>query len=162
MAFPTEDYLKQPCEYLVLEGYRLWSKGIIKRDISCLNDTWNMFASQLGSRSGRLALDALSSFIKTLGLCSTYPLQSGPTGCDFVCRHEVLILGLLAGIQHDDETTVVLCLSELTCTNRSAEVLTAAEILAVTLRSLEKPLRPIPIKALRAILTDGVSTQTLQ
>lgn len=162
MAFSTEDYLKQPCEYLVLEGYRSWSKGIIKGDISCLNDTLNMFASQLGSRSGRLALDALSSFIKTLGLCSTCPLQSSPTGCDFVCRHEILILGLLAGIQHDDETAIMLCLNELSCTNRSAEVLTSAEILAVTLRNLDRALRPIPTKTIRAILTDGVSTQTLQ
>lgn len=162
MTSPTEDYLKQPCEYLVLEGYRSWSKGIIKGDISCLNDTWNMFAVQLGSKSGRLALDALSSFIKTLGLCAACPLQRSPSGCDFICRHEVLILGLLAGIQHDDETAVMICLNELSCTNRCVEVLTSAEILAVTLRSLEKTLRPIPTQTIRAILTDGVSTQTLQ
>ena len=162
MTSQIESYLNQPCEHLVLEGYRLWSKGIIKGDISCLNDTWNMFAIQLGSQSGRLALDALSNFIKTLGLCAICPLQSSPAGCDFICRHEVLILGLLAGIQHDDETAIMLCLNELSCTSRCSEVLTSAEILAVTMRSLEKMLRPIPTKTIRAILTDGVSTQTLQ
>lgn len=161
MHSTSHDYLKQASEHLILEGYRSWSKGIITGDKSCWNDTWNMFATKLGAQSGRLALDALSNFTKTLRICATCPLKSSPAGCDFVCRDEVLILGLLAGIQHGDETAITLCLDELSCPNRCDEVLTSAEVLAVTLRSLDRTLMLIPAQTIKAILTDGVSTQTL-
>jgi len=162
MDSAPHDYLKQPSAYLVLEGYRSWSKGIITGDISCWNDAWNMFAVKLGLQNGRLALDALSNFTKTLGICASCPLKSSPAGCNFVCRDEILILSLIAGIQHDDETVITLCIDELSCPNRYVEVLTSAEMLAVTLRSLDNILMPIPTQTIRAILTNGVSTETLQ
>ena len=162
MKISPEQYLGRTCEQLVLEGYRQWSSGIITGDYSHWEQTWNMYAKKLGTKDGRLALDALTQFTKTLGLCAICPLKTSPIGCHHLCRDEVFILGLLSGIQHDDEIAITLCLDGLTCTSRCEEVLTAAEILATTLRALDKVLLPVPAHTIKAILTENLSSPTLQ
>ncbi|MEM7214161.1 MAG: hypothetical protein AAF423_01365 [Pseudomonadota bacterium] len=162
MSHTARHYLGRPSEHLVLEGYRLWSSGIINGDYSKWENAWNLFANKLGINEGRLALDALTNFTKTLGLCAACPLKTSPVGCVSLCRDEVLILGLLSGIQHDDQTAIMLCLDALTCPSRCEEVLHAAEILATTLRTVEKSLLPVPANTIKFILTQNVSTNTLQ
>ena len=162
MNASPEQYLTRPSEHLVLEGYRQWSSGIITGDYSHWERVWNMFAAKLGAKQGRLALDALTQFTKTLGLCAVCPLKTSPIGCHHLCRDEVFILGLLSGIQHDDETAITLCLDGLTCPSRCIEVLIAAEILATTLQTLDKVLLPVPAHTIKAILTENLSSPTLQ
>jgi len=162
MSTATEQYLTRVSEKLVLEGYRRWSSGIITGDYSHWENVWNMYAVSLGAQEGRLALDALTQFTKTLGLCAICPLKTSPVGCHHLCRDEVFILGLLSGIQHEDETTITLCLDGLTCPSRCDEVLTAAEILATTLRALDKVLLPVPAHTIKAILAENLSSPTLQ
>ena len=162
MGTQAQAYLDRVSEQLILDGYRSWSKGLITGNVSLWNDVWNMFAVQLGTRNGKLALDALSNFTRTLERCSSCPRKTNHAGCNFLVRDEVLILGLISGIQHDDETTIAICLDELSCPSRCDEILIAAEILAVTFRGLERVLLPIPASTIKAILADGVSTATLQ
>ncbi len=162
MSCSSERYLHRPSEYLVLEGYRHWSSGVITGNYSHWESAWNLFAVKLGVEEGRLALNALTKFTKTLGLCATCPLKTSPIGCNSLCRDEVLILGLLSGIQHGEETTVTLCLDGLTCPSRCEEVLIAAETLATTFRSLGKLLMPVPARTIKAILTENLSSPTLQ
>ena len=161
MTCPSQDYLARPCEYLVLEGYRHWSSGIITGNHLHWQNAWNLYAVKLGTEEGRLALNALTKFAKTLGLCATCPLKTSPIGCNHLCRDEVLILGLLSGLQHGEDTTVTLCLDGLTCPSRCEEVLIAAEALATTFRSLGKLLLPVPARTIKAILTENLSSPTL-
>lgn len=162
MTCSATQYLNRDSEFLVLEGYRQWSAGIITGNHAHWENAWNMFAVRLGAKEGRLALDALTAFTKTLGLCAVCPLKTSPVGYNSLCRDEVFILGLIAGIQHDDKTTITLCLDGLTCPSRCDEVLSAAEILATTLRVMDKSLLPVPAQTIKAILTDTISSTTLQ
>ena len=162
MTVQVQKYQNRASEHLILEGYRRWSSGIITGDYTHWQDVWNMYAVSLGAREGRIALDALVRFTKTLGLCAACPLKTSPVGCYSLCRDEVLILGLVSGIQHDEKTAITLCLDGLTCPTRCGEVLDAAEILAVTLRAMDKTLLPIPARTIKAILTENISTDTLQ
>jgi len=162
MNITPEQYLSLPCEHLVLEGYRSWSTGIRTGNYDYWANAWNLFAVKLGTKEGRLALNALTQFTKTLGLCAACPLKTNPIGSHSLCIDEVMILGLISGIQHCDETTISLCLDGLSCPTRCDEVLNSAEILATTLHSLEKTLFPVPANTIKAIITENLSSQTLQ
>ena len=156
-----DPYLSRRSEQLVLEGYRFWSSGIITGDERFLQRAWDLFSRNLGMAEGQLALDALTKFTRTLGLCATCPLKTNHIGCPHLCRDEVLILGLLAGIQHNCETTIILCLDELSCPSRCQEVIEAAEIFATTLKTLGRTLVPVPAGAIKSILSGAANKATL-
>ena len=61
-------------------------------------------------------------------------------------------MGLIAGIQNNDEEATSLCLTELSCATRCDEVALAAGSFALVLRGLDKNLLPIPASVLRDIL----------
>ena len=152
MSTHAEEYLYRPGEHLVLEGYRYWSSGVITGDYSHWQKAQLLYSEKLGHTEGKLLLMALSDFTRALGLCATCPLKTSPIGCQSLCRDEVLILGLLSGLQHDEQTTIILCLDGLVCGKKSEEVLYVAEILASTLKSLDKILLPVPCKVIKSIL----------
>jgi len=149
-------------EHLLIDGYRGWSRGNSLNDPRYWEHSWNLYAVALGSERGRLAMDALSSFVKTLETCATCPLKTNPLGSHGVCRDEVLLIGLISGFQHEDETVTTLCLSELTCAARCEEVSLAAEALAVTFKTIGKQLKPIPPLTIMAVLSEGVSDYVMQ
>lgn len=161
MSNLSEQYLGRVTEHLVLEGYRQWCSGIITGDYSHWEQLRVLYALKLGQSSACLAVEALAEFTKTLGLCTRCSLQTSPVGCQFLCRDEVFVLGLIAGIQHGEETTVALCLDGLVSPSRYHEVLSVAEILATTLRALDKVLLPVPADAIKAILAKKLSSPTL-
>lgn len=161
MSFEPQGYHEKPGEELVLEGYRIWNMGILTGDISYCEDSWNMFAVAFGVKKGRLVLDALLNFIKTLKRCAGCPLKTNPIGCAAASRDEVLILGLISAIQFDDQTTMILCLDELACPSRCIEIMQAAEILATTFKCMGKALRPVPAETIRSVITDKMSNTTL-
>ncbi|MEL7428494.1 MAG: hypothetical protein AAFN43_00710 [Pseudomonadota bacterium] len=109
-----------------------------------------------------MAFEALMTFTQTLGLCANCPLRTSPVGCPSLCRDEVMVLGLLSGIQHDEQTTIMLCLDGLVKPARCEEALVAAETLASIMNTLGKKLMPVPSATIRAILTENNSTPTLQ
>lgn len=157
-----ENYQGRVSEELVLEGYRHWTSTIITGDQAHWRNASNMFISKLGRREGYLAFDALNLFTKALGVCAACPLKTRPIGCVSICKHEILILGLISGVQHGDDTAVTLCLDGLSCSQRCNEVLNAAEIFATTLRALDNILLPIPATTIKAIFISGSSTATIQ
>ena len=144
-------------EYLILEGYRGWSRGITRQNPGYFSESWNLYAVALGTKKGRLALDALSGFVRTLDKCANCPLKSNPIGCSRLCLDEVMLLGLISGLQNDEHTTIQICLSELSCPAKCDEVLVAAEILASTFKLCGKRLKPIPAQSIKSILLDDVT-----
>lgn len=144
-------YFARPAERLVLEGYRHWTCGFATGDRTSLQSAAELYEGILGGH-GSAAVQALSDFVSTLGRCATCPLKTFESGSAHICRDEVLVMGLIAGIQNNDEEATSLCLTELSCATRCDEVALAAGSFALVLRGLDKHLLPIPASVLRDIL----------
>lgn len=142
------DYCDRAPEKLVLQGYRLWSLGMATQQLTHWEDAWNLFAGTLGSDDGRSAMDAMVKFVRTLGRCAACPLKTHAPESAWLCQDEVLVLGLIAGIQHGDDEAVNFCLNALSCATRCHDVELAAGEFALTLRSLNKRLLPISLDVL--------------
>ncbi|MAZ19228.1 MAG: hypothetical protein CL535_23250 [Ahrensia sp.] len=145
-------YLARPAERLVLEGYRHWTCGFATGDGMSWRSATELYEDILGGHGSATAVQALSDFVSTLGRCATCPLKTFASGSSHICRDEVLVMGLIAGIQNDDEEATALCLSELSCETRCDEVVLAAGAFALVLRGLDKHLLPIPASVLHDIL----------
>lgn len=150
-------YFARPPERLVLEGYRHWTFGVATGSRDPWQHAAGLYHEILGER-GQTAVHALSEFVLTLGRCATCPLRTFASGSHHVCRDEVLVMGLIAGIQNDDSAAAELCLTELSCATRCDEVALAAGSFALVLRGLDKTLLPIPAHVVRDILARSSAT----
>ena len=145
-------YFARPAERLVLEGYRHWTLGVAMEDRRAWERAAELYRELLRGRGCESALQALSDFVSTLGRCATCPLKTFESGSSHICRDEVLVMGLIAGIQNHDDEAVSLCLTGLACETRCDEVALAAGSFALVLRGLDKTLLPIPARVVRDIL----------
>lgn|GEM_PF-264409 len=145
-------YFARPAERLVLEGYRHWSFGVAMDNRDAWERAAGLYREIIGDRGASAAVHALSEFVSTLGRCATCPLKTFESGSHHVCRDEVLVMGLIAGIQNHDHAAAELCLTELSCETRCDEVAMAAGSFALILRGLDKTLLPIPAPVVRDIL----------
>jgi hypothetical protein len=145
-------YLARPAERLVLEGYRRWISGAASGSLEPWQEAAALYRTILDDRGATAAVHALSEFVATLGRCATCPLKIFECGSRHICRDEVLVLGLVSGIQNHDETAATICLDELTCPTRCDEVALAAGSFALLLHGLDKTLLPIPAHVVRDIL----------
>lgn len=145
-------YLARPAERLVLEGYRHWVAGAALGSGEPWREVRRLYSDLVGPGGSTAALLALSEFVATLGRCASCPLRTFESGSRHVCRDEVLVLGLIAGMQNHDEEATELCLSEFACSTRCAEVTLAAGTFALILRGLDRTLLPIPAPVVRDIL----------
>ena len=159
-AFSSQKLLERPAEKLVLEGYRHWANGYALRSIEPWEGAKKLFLSTLGVENGRRALSSLSNFISILGTCASCPLKTFPYGTHHLCNDEVLILGLISGIQYDDPTTIFLCLKHLSCETQCDKVAEAAGEFALELKTMNKLLLPIPIEIIRGIISGENINQT--
>lgn len=157
--FPRSDsefggsYFDRAPERLVLEGYRRWTAGFDSGSVVPWEMAWTLYAELLGEAEARRALSELGFFIRTLRHCAVCPLRSFPFGSHHVCREECLTLGLIAGLQNDDEKTVTTCLGAVSCPLRCDEIEQAARIFADVLTEFRQVLLPIPHEAINDILT---------
>jgi len=145
-------YFARPAERLVLEGYRHWTCGFATGHEMSWQFATQLYDDILGGHGSATAVQALADFVATLGRCATCPLKTFESGSTHICRDEVLVMGLIAGIQNNDEEATSLCLTELSCATRCDEVALAAGSFALVLRGLDKHLLPIPASVLRDIL----------
>lgn len=164
----ADAYFARPAERLVLEGYRHWTYGVAMGDLQAWQQAADLYRDFLGGKDSMAAVQALSDFVSTLGRCAICPLKSFESGTRHICRDEVLVMGLIAGIQNQDDEATSLCLTELTCETRCDEVALAAGSFALVLRGLDKILLPIPALVVREILgrsrlswRDAETSQTL-
>lgn len=140
----SSGYFERAPEKLVLEGYRCWTRGYVMQSTEPWTQAQLLYRGLLGSRNGTRAIVALAGFVKTLGLCATCSLCIFDSGSRFICRDEVLVMGLIAGIQNCDEPTIEACLQRLCRPQRSGEAAMAAGGFALSLKSMGKVMRPIP------------------
>ncbi|MFZ2103442.1 MAG: hypothetical protein WAU86_23055 [Oricola sp.] len=145
-------YLARPAERLVLEGYRHAIAAAVTGGFAPWQAATGLYRGILGPRGSTAAMQALAEFIATLGRCAACPLRTFESDSRHVCRDEVLVLGLVAGIQNGDDEAAELCLAALSCATRCDEVAFAAGAFALVLRGLDKTLLPIPAPVVRDIL----------
>ncbi|MEN0087558.1 MAG: hypothetical protein AAF737_03880 [Pseudomonadota bacterium] len=148
------NYLERPAEQLVLEGYRSWTAACIQRSTSELDRCWQLYESSIEGRAAQIAFNALGDFIQTLGRCASCPLQTHLAGCPNICRHEVMVLGLVAALQIGDEDAAKLCLNSLGCPAQRERIEIAALHFAITLRALGHTLVPIPAPVIAQLPED--------
>ncbi|WP_421855389.1 hypothetical protein [Oricola sp.] len=156
----TAAYFAQPAERLVLEGYRHWAAGKATGDVRAQEAAVDLYLDILGHRGSKTAIYALSAFIGALGRCAACPLRTFEAGSPHICRDEVMVMGLVAGIQNHDDQAVETCLSALTCRSRCEEVALAAGSFALVLRGLGKVLQPIPAPVISEILHRSAMTSS--
>jgi hypothetical protein len=151
----VEGYFERLPERLVLEGYRHWLAGFETGSVTPWEMAWTLYANTLGPADGRRALSELEFFVRTLRHCPACPLRAFPFGARYVCSAECLVLGLVAGIQHGDEPATKACLDALGCPAHCSEIAAAAGSFALTLKTLDRRLLPIPMTAIQDILQCG-------
>lgn len=149
----AQRYFNRPPERLVLDGYRYWTFGFMAGEMDSWQEAWGLYSKTLGTKNGRAALDALSYFVKTLGICAACPLRMFKQGSPHICRDETLVLGLISAIQNADKAAVELCLRNLSCATRCEEVSIAAANFAFTLKALDTVLAPIPLTIIENALS---------
>ena len=153
MNISVDEFFSRPAEQLVLEGYRYWSKGYALGSIVPWEAARAMFLDNLGNDNGRRALSSLSNFVSILGNCASCPLKTYPYGARHLCGDEVLILGLISGIQYDDLESTSLCLELLSCPSQCDHVATAAGEFALVLKTMNKILLPIPKQVIESVVS---------
>lgn len=152
-AYGSSCRFENSAEQLVLFGYRNWSYGYRHHSETHIIESWTIHTKHLENVSqAKEVLDALILFVQALSDCATCPLKSRPNNTHSVTRDEGLILGLISSIQNGDEHVTEKCLDQLTCKSRCWELAHAAERYAVTLRSLDRKLQPIPMSLIEQLL----------
>lgn len=146
-------YVDRPAEKLVLEGYRHWTRGTVQRSPGPWTQAQILYRGMLGDDNGEQAIIALANFVRTLGQCAMCPLRVFNSGSYFICRDETLVMGLIAGIQNGDEPTVTLCLEKLCYSDLCDQAAMAAGNFALTLKSMDKVMLPIPAHVVARITT---------
>ena len=148
----NQTYTERTPERLVLEGYRHWSAGFETQSIAPWELAFEIYRSELGANDGKRALAELSHYVRTLKACSQCPLRASPFHSKHLCLEECLSIGLIAGMQHDDNTSE-LCLQHLSCPLRENEIATAAKTFAMTLSDLGQRLLPVPASAINDVVS---------
>lgn len=151
MTFTSEDYRTREPEMLLLEGYRNWTMGVAECQISYWDQARNLFSESMGSGKGGIALDALMHFLQTLGMCAACPMKTHRPKSPHLCFDEILVLGLVAGIQHENERVIAFCLDTLCCPAHIKNVEYAARAFAITFGSMNRKLLPVPLAVLQDI-----------
>ncbi|MEM7693092.1 MAG: hypothetical protein AAF318_01465 [Pseudomonadota bacterium] len=141
-------------ETMVLDGVRHFARGQATRSTAPWTAAQEIYRSALGDALGEAAIIALARFVKVMGRCATCPLRVYPAPSGQISRDEVLILGLISGIQNGDDVTSQFCLERLCCSTLCEEVASAASIFAFTLKASRQTLRPIPVSTLMRVV-DG-------
>lgn len=152
-------YFDRPPEKLVLEGYRHWTRGVALSSMEPWTQAQLLYRGQLGDDDGEKAIIALANFISTLGQCAACPLGVFNAGTPVICRDETLVMGLIAGIQNADEPAVLFCLEKLCCANLCDRAALAAGSFALTLKSMDQTMLPIPAHVIKRILKRAWSSR---
>jgi hypothetical protein len=95
---------------------------------------------------------ALATFVRTLGQCAACPLNVFKPGSHHICRDETLVMALIAGIQNGDEQTIHFCLEKLCRHDRRDPAAIAAGTFALTLKSMDYTMLPIPAHVVARIM----------
>jgi len=102
-------------------------------------------------------LSGLAGFIGALGHCAHCPLRFFAPASGHLCRHECLVLALVAALQHGDEDSAVASARSLAVGRNCERLIAAAGEFAINLKMLGCLLLPIPPDVVAQFLPDDAS-----
>lgn len=146
-------YFERPPEKLVLQGFRFWTRGTVLASTKPWTEAQLLYRGLLGDEDGEHAIIALARFVRILGQCAFCPLKVFHSDARFICRDEILVMALIAGIQNVDEPAVHLCLEKLCHPDRRDTSVMAAGGFALTLKALDYTMLPIPAHVVERIMS---------
>lgn len=149
-SMDAKAYLSRAPERLVLEGYRGWTWHVASRSPEPWDAVRGLYRAELAEHADGV-LEALGDFARTLGLCADCPLRMRCSGSHAMCRDEVMVLALVAAVQHGDHRAVESCLECVCRPPLEERVAGAAGLYALLLRSLDRVLLPIPLQVIEQI-----------
>ncbi|MCS4243330.1 hypothetical protein M2418_002861 [Rhizobium sp. BIGb0125] len=148
-ATTNEDYLNRRAEQLVIEGYRFLAGLADSRAKLTSPSVLRLYHDNLGEPAGAEAAVALERLVAALKTFRASPIAAYPPGSRFISPDEVLVLGIIAGIQHWDEQIFRACLKQLCAESDRIRVAASAETFAMALHNAGMILAPLPF-SLRA------------
>lgn len=138
-------------ERLVIDGYRYWMAGYETGSITPWELAWSLFAKELGPTDGRVALSALTCWVRTFRTWSHEPRRFFPFQCQRLCRDECLAVSLIAALQHNDTESARFCLDHLVDPSGRSETEKTADGLAGSLNDVGQTLMPVPFAIIEDI-----------
>lgn len=129
-------------ERLVGLGFRHWTLGNSTGDISHWERTWSIYSGVCGITGGRIALDALSQWVKSVACSARRPIAVACDRPGSFCRDECLAISMIAACQHQTCPAMRACAFALIEDSGIDEVVGRAQMFADTLASLDQTLTP--------------------
>lgn len=127
-------------ERLVGLGFRHWTLGNATGDISHWERTWSLYAGVCGIAGGRIAVDALSQWVKSVGGTARRPITVAAASDGNFCRDECLAISMIAACQHQTCPAMRACAFALIEDSGIDTVVGHAQTFADTLASLDQTL----------------------
>lgn len=153
MTCRVRQYLSRLPERLVVSGYRSGLDACATGDGSSWAALRALYHARLGEADAGIAMAGLAGFIVALGRCAQCPLRYFPAPSCHLCRHECLVLSLIAALQHGDEDSAMTSARCLAGSRDCEQLLAAAGDYAMRLKILGCLLLPIPPNVVAQFLT---------
>lgn len=127
-------------EQLVGIGFRGWMAGYLNGDISCWEQVWNTYSSELGPSAAKSAITELGSWVRQVRQLSLREIEVYPLGCSRFCHDERIAISLIAAIQHDHCPALQVCASALLGNSDVEPMLDQAADFALKLKEIDQML----------------------
>lgn len=134
-------------ERLVGLGFRHWMLGATTGDIAHWERAWSLYSGVCGVAGGRIAVDALSQWVKSVGQSARRPITVACDRPGTFCRDECLAISMIAACQHQTCPAMRACAFALIEDSGIDAVVDHAQAFADTLSALEQTLTPGAIVA---------------
>jgi hypothetical protein len=87
-------------ERIVGLGFRFWMRGCLTGDVGCWEWTRCLYTGRFGSFGGRMATDALSTWVRSIEQLSRSLVEVRHTSCSDFCRDECVAVSMISACQH--------------------------------------------------------------
>lgn len=136
----SQDTTISPAARLVGVGFRLWLSGCKTGDVTCWENAWQLYVSQLGPRMAQTAVAELSSWVRTVASSANREIEVNPSTCPGFCKDECLAIAMIAACQHKTCPAMRACAFALIENSGVEPVVDQSERFAMTLMAVDRML----------------------
>ena len=145
-SFSFVPCLPEPERVLGL-GFRQWYSGYVDGDVGAWEQAWCTLSKSLGIENGRVALDDLSRWVRSVRDGAARDIDIFPRNCRSFCRDECVAVAMIAAAQHCRYRAMRVCAFALLGSPMIENVVSNADRLAATLRRCNIVLSPASVVA---------------
>lgn len=155
-----QTYLDRKGERLVVQGFRHWLSGYEFGDVACWEQAWSLFTEELGAVNAGVLVSHLHDWVKAMREKSAEPIRCLTCQCRYLCREECLCVGMIAALQHGDESSAALCAGTLVG-GQADEVIATGRQFAALLMDNGARLLEVPPHVIVSIISGERQSATL-